>query len=258
MSTVLDVAVCLLLVGAAVATLAVATGPVDDDGAAADRTAATLATVTTGVPAGTDRRAHDTLAGHLSTAVIENATFDDEPLTEAEYPGAVRAETAALTGDRVFVTARWEPYPGAPLQGRLVAGNAPPPDADVAATSLTLDGGFAPIDEPPPESFRTLADAVATAYVGWLFPTERTRAALVDARTSPAQAARYRTVAGTLEASVDGAVVDAAVRQANAELTAALAARLESDLRARYGSVAAAREDVTLDEVEVVVRRWES
>lgn len=255
-STVLDVAVCLLLVGAAVATLAAAPQPSDrPHGARADSTVGTVATVTTTVPAGGERRSHGTLAEHLATAAVADARLDGAPVVETGYPGSVANETDALTGRQASVTARWEPYPGAPLVGNVVAGEPPPPDADVAARTLTIESGVA-----VPESvgsFEGLARELADAYVAWLFPPERTYASLADARTADRTTDLYGSAAETLAADVRAPVADREVRAANDELATALAARLTADLRERYATPRAAAADVAVDEVELVVRRWE-
>ena len=171
-STVLDVAVCLLVVGAAVATLASIPPAGGDDAPDADATARLLATGTVAVPAD-DGTGHATYGAHLARGAVSAATVEDRRLLETPYPAAVRQETANATGDRTFVTARWEPYPDAV-------------DADVG--------------EP---------------------------------------------------------VTEADVEAANAALAEALAERLTADLRERYRSPEAAAADVTVDEVTVVVRRWE-
>lgn len=257
-STVVDVAVCLLLIGAAVATLSVAAAPDHDEVEPdADRTAASVASVTTAVPTGQDRLDHDTLAGHLATATVANATIEGASLTASTYPDAVRAETVDLTDDRVFVTARWEPYPDAPLRGQVIAGDPPPPGAHVAATTLAMDSGLDLGAGASDGSVEALAEAIAMSYVEWLFPTGQTRAALVDPRTAPVAGGRYRTVGGSLDADVAEAVAEADVRSANEELAVALATHLEADLRARYGTPDAARADLSADEVVVVVRRWQ-
>lgn len=256
-STVLDVAVCLLLVGAAVATLA--TAPTTERPHAPDATpaASTLGTVTAAVPAAGDRRVHDTLAGHLGRAAVADARLDGGPLVRTDYPGAAVEAVEASTADRTHVTARWMPYTGAPLAGEVTAGEPPPPGADVAATRLTVDSG---VDAPGPggvDSFGSLVDALAGAYVVLLFPPERTYASLADSRTAPRTAARYRAAAEALDADVDGAVAEGEVRRANGALSAALATRLEADLRERYGTPQAAAANLTVDRVDVVIRRWE-
>ena len=254
-STVLDVSVCLLLVGAAVATLALAPNAADRPAAPdGDVAASTVATVTTTVPAGDRRSVHDTLAGHLATAAVADARLDGDRVVETTYPGAVADETAAVTDLRTYVTARWEPYPDAPIGGSVDAGTRPPPNADVAARTLTVDSGVAAPGEI--DTFEALASAIGDAYVAWLFPPERTYESLADPRTADRTTARYRTAATTLEADIGRPVADGAVRVANERLSAALAQRIEADLRDRYATPEAAAADVNVDEVELVVRRW--
>jgi hypothetical protein len=260
-STVLDVAVCLLLVGAAMTTLAVgipdegrhAVG--DSTATDADVPARTLATVTAGVPGPRNRTVHGSLAGHLGRAAVANASLGGDPLSDGEYADAVATETVETTPYRVAVTARWEPYPGAPLRGVVAAGQTPPADADVAVTKHVVATG---IDAPTtdPDSFGTLARALATAYVEWRFPPERTRAALVDERTAAATADRYRTAAEPLGADIEAALTDANTRRANELLASALSDRLETDLRKRYDTPAAAAEASAPDRTVLVVRRW--
>jgi hypothetical protein len=255
-STVLDVAVCLLLVGAAVATLGAGPYPADRSAdPAVDATAATVATVTTSVDVDADRRAHGTLAEHLAAAAVADARLDDDPVVESRYPARVADEADALAGRRVYVTARWAPYPEAPLAGSVAAGERPPPDADVAARTLTVESGVAAPGSIG--SFESLARALADAYVPWRFPPERTYAGLADARTADRTRDRYGSAAETLDADLGGHVADREVRAANEILASALAARLEADLRDRYATPRAAAADVAVDEVELVVRRWD-
>ncbi|MEF8806724.1 DUF7284 family protein [Natronomonas sp.] len=262
-STVLDVSVCLLLVGAAMTTLAVG---IPEDGrhsvdgsldAGSDTTARTLATATVSVPVSRNRTAYGTPADHLGRAAATNASLDGDSLTNGDYAAAVAAETTATTDRRVAVTARWEPYPDAPLRGTTTAGEPPPADADVAVTRSVVETGIDP-SETTPKSFAELARALAGAYVEWRFPPERTRAALVDERTAPATADRYRAMAGTLDVNAEAALTDASARRANDRLAAALAERLEADLRKRYDTPRAAAEASSPDRAVVVVRRWDT
>lgn len=254
-STVLDVAVCLLLVGAAIATLAAAPPSSTDSAPDADVPARTVSTATVGVPVD-DRTRHGTLAAHLGSVAVTGATLDGQRLLDTSYPTAVANATDDAVDNRVFVTATWEPYPNATVGGRLTAGERPPESADVAASTLAVDTG---IEVRPPDgetSFETLSRALATAYVEWLFPPERTRAALVDQRTAPGTVARYRSVGDALGVDVDPAVDDANVEAANEALAAELASRFEAELRARYESPDAAASELTADESRIVVRRW--
>lgn len=255
MSTVLDVAVCLLLIGAAMTTLAAAPPPADDDTPDADATATTLATATTTVSVDGDRRDHGTYLGLLAVAAVANATLEGAPLAGTAYPAAVTDSTDPHVGRREYVTATWRAYPDAPLRGNVSVGEEPPVDADVAATRHVVDSG---VDDPDaPSSRDELATDLAASYVEARFPPGRTRPALVDARTADRTAARYRAMASTLEVGIDDALVAADVESANERLTEALAARLAKTLETEYESVEAAERDVTVAEVQVVVRRWE-
>ena len=254
-STVLDVAVCLLLVGAAVATLAAAPPSSTANEPDADDAARTVATATAGIPVG-NRTRHATLAAHLASAAVAAATIEGQRVHESPYPGAVGNATADAVGDRAFVTASWEPYPNATVDGRLAAGDRPPESAEVAATTLVVDSGIE-FDASETGSFGALGRSLAVAYVEWLFPPERSRAQLVDRRTAPRTVSRYRAAGDALGVDVDAALADANVEAANDALAAELAPRFEAELRARYETPAAAASEVTAGETTVVVRRWE-
>ena len=257
-STVLDVAICLLLVGVAVGTLAAA---VPDDGRRStvdgDQNARTVGTVTATVPVADGHETHGTLAQHLARASILTAMLDGERLLESSYPAATRRAVERRTADRVRITARWLPYPDAPLAGRLTVGPKPPSTADVAATRLTVDSGM---DAPGGiDSNGSLAAAVAEAYIERLFPPARTRIRLVDRRTASATADRYRSIAGVLEVDVADPLADALPRQANERLAAELADRLDADLQSESatGGSGTVPDGGGTGRVEIVVRRWE-
>ena len=255
-STVLDVAICLLLIGVAVGTLAAAV-PDDDwrstvDG---DPAAASVGTVTATVPVAGDHEAHGTLAQHLARASILSATLDGERLLESSYPGATRRAVERRTADRVRVTARWRPYPDAPLAGGLVVGPRPPSTADVAATRLTVDSGMAVPEDV--DSNESLARAVAEAYVDRLFPLERTRVRLLDRRTAPKTADRYRSIAETLGVDVAEPLADALPRQANERLAGELGDRLTAGAETAPDGTGSVPEGRATGRVEIVVRRWE-
>jgi hypothetical protein len=260
-STVLDVAVCLLLVSVAVATLTAAVPseerPGDiDEGSAMD----SLSTITATVPAGGGRSVHGTLAEHLAVATLVGARLDGSRLTESPYPAAVRgAIDDGVGADRIHVTTRWSPYPDAALESTLALGTEPPPSASTTAKKRTVDSGIGSPTAEPIGSFDAIATAIAAAFIERLFPPDRVRVQLADPRTASETAARYRTVADAvgIEGGIEHAIADASAERANRRLSAALAARLKADLRASYGTPEAAAADLEPGRIEIVVRRWE-
>lgn len=256
MSTVLDVSICLLLVGVAVTTL-VAAVPADDERTEFDegQTADSLGTVTASVPVTGDRRAHDTLAGHLAAAALAEGSIDGDRLGTSTYPNAVRTEVEEQTAERTHITARWRPYPDALVSGRLDVGPEPPSTADVSVTCRTVDSGTPRLNST--DSFDSLATSLSVAYISRMFPPERTRVELVDSRTAERTAKRYRAFAGTLDVDIDDAITDASAKEANERLADELADRIEADLRSKYSSSDVAADDETAGDIELVIRRWE-
>lgn len=156
-STVLDVALFLLLVGAAVAVLYAAP---DGSGAseradadAAPAVATTLATTTTDVeyqPTAGDETVVDraSVLTLLARAAVASAGHGDDggiaPRYAAAVTEAVRGELRALERDRrVQVRATWEPLPGSGLRGEVTVGPKPPASADVHAATTTVPLGTA-------------------------------------------------------------------------------------------------------------------
>lgn len=256
MSTVLDVTICLVLVGVAIGTLAVA---VPEEGwrstVDSDPSAVSVGTVTATVPVEDGHESHGTLAQHLARATVLAAVLDGDRLVPSSYPAATRRVVGYRTADRVRITTRWVPYPEAPLEGEITVGPIPPSTADVAATRLTVDSGLSTPESP--ESTESFATAVAEAYIRRLFPPERTRLRLVDPRTAAQGADRYRSIAELLAVDVDDAIVDASPRLANERLAAGLAGRLEADLRSDSSASETVPDGTASGRVEIVVRRWE-
>jgi len=275
-STVLDVCLFCLLVGAAAAVLTTVPAPADDrDADRADEAAAALARATATVdhevcaPDGDAclaRSDRGTLAGLLGRAAVANATVEGRPLdpTRGGFVAAVRGRVAAtlpsLAPDvTVGVTAVWRPYEGAPLSGRLRVGPRPPPTADVHAATLSVPSGVA-VDRARlrrADDRRDVARVVAWGVVRGLFPEDAATAALrADGPTGAVAAARYRGAAGAVGVGVDGHLSGGDAAAANLALAVALTDLLAADLRERFPNHEAAAAAVAAGRVRIVVRTW--
>lgn len=288
-SAVLDAAVCLLLVSAGVGTLVAAdTRPDDPTAPRADAVAETLATSTAGVnyslapgapPArrvlGADavpvdsgpafvRYRRGTHAALLGDAALAGVSLDGHRLTRTGdgFRAAVRNETArsvALAGTQVVAV--WRPYLDAPVSARASVGEAPPPDATVRAATVGVPSGVPAASDAAlnatDEGYGGVADAVARAVVAGLFPPDEARLALRgDYPESALVRYRYRRAAALTGTSVSDALAAENATEANARLRAALSARLERDLWARFDSPGAAARAVETRRVRIVVRTW--
>lgn len=279
-STVLDAAVFLLLVSLAATTLVVPTGPAP---APSDEPAATVVARTTaavdyslapgarGAPDrfprvdGTfERHASGRLAALLARAAVRNATVDGTQLTRASdgYERAVAAAVGNATGPRTTVVAAWRPFPGAGVRGQVRAGATPPPDASVAAATLTVEtrGGDArarALAAADRSGYAGVARVLAAATVRTLLPREGMANALAaDYPTDRLAVRRYRRAGDLFGVHLDDAVVAGDAAAANDRLRAAVATRFERRLRAQFDSPSAAARRVRAGRVDIVVRRW--
>lgn len=294
-STVLDVAVFLLLVSAAVGILYAAPDAGDSrDGAdVAPAVATTLATTTTGVEyaprvdgaAGAVRTQRGSVLALLALATVANTVWDDAGSGDAPagaatadaagvlapaYEAAVRNETRAVLRGlerdaTIQVRAVWEPLPGSGLRGETVVGPSPPPGTDVHAATTTVPVGTprasAGANGAPggasARDCRVLAEVVARDVIGQRFPTERTSATLRgDGGSRERVRARYRAVAASLGIDPDEVPRGADATGANARLAAALASQLEPTACEGYANAAAAADAAAPAAVTVVVRTW--
>lgn len=176
MSTVLDAAVFLLLVSAAIGLLYTVpqsgSGPGSDPDVAAEATT-TLATTTATIEyapapdgnaadAAAVRTDRGTIVELLAETTVANARSGGEPFSRApNHEAAVRDAThraiARFDGDvELQVRTRWRPLPGSGLQSGLVIGPSPPDDADVHAATVAV-----PVDA---------ATGTAPATPNWTLP----------------------------------------------------------------------------------------
>lgn len=289
-SALLDAALCLLFVSAAVTTVTTVEPREPDSGRAADALGVVAATTVTvaytpadptganGSDDGVDaRRAHGTVAELLARAAVVDAS--DATAAERRRPTGfverVERAAAGTVGSRVHVVAVWEPYPGAHVAGRAVAGTRPPADAAVSAATMTVpsrfpeaiaapqagDGGpNAAESSPRVDDFDGVADAVASAVVAGWFPPDAVGETLRAGGPSADRVRRrYRLQADAYD--VDATRVEAALdrgapTRANRVLAGAVADRVERDLRLRFDSPATATRTVDTGRVTVTVRTW--
>lgn len=280
-STVLDAALCLLLVSAAVGLLVTHSTP-HTGGDEAAEVATTLGTSTETVtyrpvapeePANSsgtvdlstveNRTDHGTVARLLASAAVADAAVYGDELTPApNYRDAVRTSVAwipATADANVEVRATWEPVDGGPLHGEVVVGHPPPPDADVHAASMTVPLGESPDLEAAARrnGHRGVAEATARSAVDVVFPPERVDPAL---RSTGDEAVlvrqRYASAGETLGVDPRPSLRADDPEAANAALARELATKIEPQLRTTYDDPERAAAAVSPTEVTVVVRTW--
>lgn len=267
-STVLDVAVFLLLVSAAVATLTLV--PDDDpEPVVVDERADLLASSSADVEytVGTENRtAHGTAASLLARGAVANASIDGRRLSSGhgEFVEGVAVATRRTLGadNRTQVVVRWVPYRGGPVRGTLRVGPDPPPGRDVTVATLSVP---APVGQSGDraavaareDGFRGVAAVAARATVDALLP--ESSATLPSSRVSPASVAaseRFGTLADATGVSVEGPLSRGNVSGARERAVEGLTDRYAADMRERFETPSAAARAVRVGTVRVVLRRW--
>lgn len=264
-STVVDAALFLVLVSAAVGTLALAPAAPPDD-LDADGTAELLAASTADVAydvRSARRTAHGTLSTLLARAAVASATIDGRELSTASdgFERRVRGTVREILPSTAHtqVVGRWRPYPGSPVQGTVSVGTPPPPAVDVqlATVAVPVAGPARPVDDPRADSYEAVAAATADAVVARLTPVGRFRAARHrQTPTSKVLESRLETLAARTGADVTGRLLDRNLSAARDRVASALRRRFAEDMRDRFDSPAGAAEAVTPGTVTVAVRRW--
>ncbi|KAA9396821.1 hypothetical protein Har1130_03135 [Haloarcula sp. CBA1130] len=283
MSAVADVTVFLLLVGVAAGTLVSGVGvekPATTNPAAEQ--ASTLATSTASVeynlvvpasdrrkpPDHTTRRqrtSHGTVAELLGEAAMSGVTVDGKRVSRAgtdfeSHIAAATRDRLHSRGHRTSVRVTWEPYPGAPVSGEYRVGDRPPDTVDVRAATITVPSGMGNVSQQAREAAKTngydgVATVVARSVVDGLFPPAQSRYALRgDYPSDVLMAARYERMASLTGTTV--AVARQSTVEMNRDLTAALAAQLQTDMRSRYDTPADAARSLRVSRVRVTVRTW--
>ena len=280
-STVVDVTIFLLFVGAAAAALVGAGGlEPPSPGNPAAESAELLATSTTTVEysvkppadppdwttdpaASRGRTAHGTLAELLGEAAMSAVRVNGTRVSTAGtgFEAAVANSTRTRLGEpgrRHAVRVRWEPYRNAPVNATMRVGEHPPPSADVQAATLTVASPIAVStpDRTADRGYEGVARELAASVVTGLFPPRQSQLALDgDYPSNQLTSHRYRrmaTLTGAGELSPDST----GARALNAELTAALAATFERDMRERFDSPTAAPGSVRAGRITITVRTW--
>lgn len=268
-STVLDVGLCLLLLGAAVGVVLTASPPTatEDESTAVGTTLGTTTTaVTYETATGDDQTRRGTLAELLAAAAVANATIDDGPtigndqFVEATVNAVDRRRSLAAPRTdeprRVQLRASWQPHENSSLRGAVVAGDSPPADADVRVTTVPIPvstnrqnqfaGGNGSINQTNATATdNERAEAMAVATTALWFPQSATSPLAVN-RTAPATVARLERAQELLVEPSQR--VDPETEPATAHR------RIEAGLVDHYRDVD--DEQLWIETVELVVRTW--
>ena len=260
-STVVDTVLFLLLVSAA--AFVVTAPAVEQVDAPADNTAEVVATSTValdyelGQGETVRQRTRGTYAGLLARAAVANATVAGERLSPAgrTFAASVREKTAAVLGETVQVSARWAPYPGAPVAGRVAVGPNPPPRADVHVTRFRV-----PVVVPATGQERTydgVAREIAEAVTRGVLPEDGADLPLGDGPHRRALANRADVLAGPESGLARWHASTGDATAAREVAAAELAGVLAADLRSQFESPDDAADAVSTGTATVVVRRWD-
>lgn len=322
-STVLDVALALVLISASVLMLFVFLGGEDtrSDPVRADQTAETLAGTSIGVEYSMDevlkyddeydddifadvsedshyldRSAHGPATGLLADAAVTNVEFWGNQWTRGGT-GFERAVNGAILGaitglnHSVRVDAIWRAHEGSGVVGEASAGQAVPPDADVNSVTFVAPSGMDDVsDELETEydsgEFDDAAQVIAEAIVEHFLPPEKMQRDLESSSANRDLALyRYNRMSRVMDTVHDEDWSDERLvdpewefgypfeeddlgrEEVNALflnqyiVEQTLANKIEDDLEGTFDSVPTVEEltaAVTVDEVQLTVRTWET
>lgn len=282
-STALDAVVAILVIGAAITTL-VGTPGSSPGAPAADSTLETLATGTTAVNythsseistnstvpfedadrPGFRRTASGSYAGLLTRATVSTFAVDGRPVTAVgdDFRDAVDTATLSVIRPRTQVVVFWRPYPDAHLEATLTVGPTPPPDADLSAASTAVPSGIPTARRDARTAARTdgyagVSGVLADRIVTGVFPPTRTRVALRGGYPVAALVVhRYGRFGDVYGVDLEEPISERRPADANERLSAAVADRIEDDLRSQFDTPETAARAVRVDRVSLVVRRW--
>jgi hypothetical protein len=262
-STVLDAALCLLLVSGGVVAVTTTSPAARESGDAADAAVETLSTTTATlrVRGGGDDavRRHATLTGHLAAAVRARVELRGREITggESDYLAAVAGAVRVAVGGSTQVVAVWRPYPDSPLSARVVVGPPPPPGVTVHAETTHVPSGVPPVRGATEfDSGAEFGRRVGDAVVAGLFPVDEFGYALDDPAVAPLARERYVRACEALGVEAPDRVESDDVRRLNARFADELGAAVAADVRRRPGGVDEVNDDVSTETVLVTVRTW--
>jgi hypothetical protein len=268
-STVLDVAVFLLLVSAAVGTLVLVDAPQEAE-SSADESVEIVASSTLSVEydiRGETRHAHGTVGALLGRAAVANATLDGTRVVRSG--GTFRAAVANATRkrlpapNRTRIHVRWRPYRGATVRGSVAVGPESPSGVDVHSATVSV-----PV--PVPDShgrasdragggYDAVAEPVARAVAAGLLPDDRVDASVFrESPTAVASSRRFRAFADETDVAVAGPLSAGKIGQAHQRVVAGLTDMLGADLNGQFESPKAAAETVRTGRAHITVRRWDA
>lgn len=227
LSTALDLALCLLLVSAAV--LIVTTAP-DSTGSPGTSPAATLGVLSGITASGADTHA-STPVERLTAGALARARGNPRRAERLLRP--VDDLLNRTSGDRQVIV-RWRPIPDFGIGGQVVVGEDPPPQAavDAVRTVVPIEASAAPrsLDQAARDGFKPLADLTARRIQTRLDRSCQTVVDVRGGRCPPGDQPSHavETLSGDIEAL----------------------------LRDRYDDPQQARAALSLATVTVVVRTW--
>lgn len=246
-STILDVVVCLLLIGAAITTLTLHGLPTTESNIDSDPVARQLLTSTASIPTET-HTVDSTLAGHLAWAAIDSLQIDNDTVFAQTYPTVVTTHVNNTIDEQVSVIAIWKPFGDLPITGVVQVGTTPPPTATVSSTTVTV-----PLTQPHGRNGQGTLEDRAQRVVDLVFPPRQTRQALLNEHSAAHTANRYRSLSSVLGISIESYLFEGDAHGANARLATALADNVSTAQFAVYPQNTAG---LSATSVQIQIRRW--
>lgn len=228
------------------------------------------------------RVSHGTIAGEVATSAISNVEFDVhmEParltLEGVEYESTVDETVQTSLVESNFetnITGFWEPFGNASVRGFVAVGQQPPPDVETSLATLTVSSGMETVRDEAVSSvggadeYDAVADIVAEAVIEGLLPELETQHALerndLERDLAMYRAKRLATVIDGISPDDDAIVANLERERANATaiqvyLSRALSAQFETELESEYETAYDAASAVSVAEIAITVRTWET